>query len=377
MSSSIAAAANRGAPQCRGMFARQLDVLRSLRRGARTNAGAVLGALGAGDLIAAMTRIRGATVIMYHSVAAGKNVGWIHPNNRMTPTLFERHVRFLARRRRVISLFDLVSRLQSGIDPDPGTVVITFDDGYVDNLRVAYPILERYGLPATIFLPTAYIEEEKAPWSDQLYSILQRRTKRRLVVHIGGAERMFDLGRASAWKSAYAELASYLIALSFDERSKLLSEVAQQLKPLGNPARVTMNWYEVARISKRFPNVEVGSHSVNHTDLSAQERLNVLNELRLSKARLEDILGSAVRFFAFPYNRVAPGILGDLAELGYAAAVGSHSSPLISTRTQWACMTRVEVNRGIGHLSYVTSGAVGYREVPERGARHGYTGEVK
>ena len=49
---------------------------------------------------------------------------------------------------------------------------ITFDDGYRDNLTVAAPILEKYRLPATLFLATGYVERGETQWSDTLHWLL-------------------------------------------------------------------------------------------------------------------------------------------------------------------------------------------------------------
>lgn len=104
---------------------------------------------------------RGVLVLMYHAVG----VPGERPSRYVVPVKrFERQMRWLERRRyNVISLDEYV-RLRSEFKlPPRKTVVITFDDGYVDNFTLARPILERLGLPATVFLVSA--AEGRNNWS--------------------------------------------------------------------------------------------------------------------------------------------------------------------------------------------------------------------
>ncbi len=89
----------------------------------------------------------GAVVLTYHSVA--------DPASRfsVSPVVFERQVRWLARHRTLVSLTEVVAHL-GGASLPRGAVALTFDDGYRDTLTHALPILKKYGVPATLFLTT-------------------------------------------------------------------------------------------------------------------------------------------------------------------------------------------------------------------------------
>lgn len=89
------------------------------------------------------------TVLAYHAV--GDCPPEDDPHSLWVPTAaFARQMQYLKERRRVVSLHDLVERRAPG-------VAITFDDGYRSVLTEAAPILQHYGLPATVFTPTAYV----------------------------------------------------------------------------------------------------------------------------------------------------------------------------------------------------------------------------
>lgn len=92
-------------------------------------------------------------VLCYHRV---------YPGNHISPEIFDEQMRFVAENLTCVDLDQAVALIQSGEKGNSGAsvgVVITFDDGWLDNYVYAYPILRKYGLHATIFVPTAYILE--------------------------------------------------------------------------------------------------------------------------------------------------------------------------------------------------------------------------
>lgn len=105
--------------------------------------------------------VGGVPILMYHSVSASAGNG-MHPYYQTvtTPSVFAKHIEFLRRARyKAITLADAVSLNQSAAQRAEKAVVLTFDDGYRDFYTHAFPILNKYGFTATVFLPTAYIGE--------------------------------------------------------------------------------------------------------------------------------------------------------------------------------------------------------------------------
>lgn len=101
---------------------------------------------------------QGTTILMYHAIGAdGERASrLILPRRR-----FERQMRSLARRRRVLALDELVALHRTHRLPPPRSVVITFDDGYQDARVLAAPVLARLRLPATLFLVSTLVGEGK------------------------------------------------------------------------------------------------------------------------------------------------------------------------------------------------------------------------
>lgn len=103
-----------------------------------------------------------ATVLAYHGVAVAPP-GEDRHGLFVSPTRFAEQLAFLASRRRVVPLSDIVD---TAAGRDPRAVALTFDDGYRHLLDTALPLLERYGFPATLFVPTGHIGERNR-WDEE------------------------------------------------------------------------------------------------------------------------------------------------------------------------------------------------------------------
>lgn len=94
----------------------------------------------------------GVRILMYHRVTESREFDQL----TVTPGRFAEQMSILAAAGNVVSLKEAVESLQKGAAVAKNSVVITFDDGYLDNLEQALPILERYQLPASIFVTTDF-----------------------------------------------------------------------------------------------------------------------------------------------------------------------------------------------------------------------------
>lgn len=100
-----------------------------------------------------------ALILMYHRVLPCVEDDPF--NLKVSNEHFDEHMAFLSSHYKVLSLEKLIDQLQRGRLNQHRAVTITFDDGYFDNYNYAFPVLKKYGLHATIFLATDYIEQQK------------------------------------------------------------------------------------------------------------------------------------------------------------------------------------------------------------------------
>jgi peptidoglycan/xylan/chitin deacetylase (PgdA/CDA1 family) len=99
----------------------------------------------------------GVPVLMYHALSPACTSGF--GRWTLSPELFESHLGYLSQEGyRAISVAELAERRRHGaLDPAARLIVLTFDDAYADFLNVALPALRRYGMTATLFVPTGYV----------------------------------------------------------------------------------------------------------------------------------------------------------------------------------------------------------------------------
>jgi peptidoglycan/xylan/chitin deacetylase (PgdA/CDA1 family) len=255
-------------------------------------------------------------VLLYHRVANYKpdqQLLCVNPNN------FEKHLREIKKHYRPISLNYLQQCLETGKLPRRG-VVVTLDDGYVDNLYCAKPLLEQFDIPATVFMISGYVGEQEEFISDAL---------ERLVLSCPSLPAQLNLtisGCRYSWKfqneeinypdwditqgyyptarhRCYADLHKLLRPLNDNDRRQVIRELSHSFQdpPLPRKERRVMNTDELLALSHDGL-VDIGAHTISHVVLTAQSLQVQQLEIAGSKASLEQLLGRPVTSFAYPYG---------------------------------------------------------------------------
>lgn len=331
----------------------------TLKRALRTRLGRPLQSLGyatgAMQFTARLRGLRGAVILMYHSVAEGEARWFIDPRNHVPAEVFHEQMTFLARHRTVVSLTDLVDSIKRGETPSEGTTVITFDDGYLDNLATAAPILSRHGLAATLFLPTAYIDRREPQWVDQAFTMFAGRTNH--VLAWDGNERTFDLIIPAQCEEAYMAVCMSLLFAGAESRRTLLDDLQRQLAPGEQSPDLTMSWDDVHTLLKKHPDIEIGGHTVEHTALSNQSDDEAWQELTGCMKRIEEQIGHRPRHFSFPYGRATAALRHRVAEAGFESACGGVGDPLVTAATNPFALPRIAAPTSMERFDLLTSSA--------------------
>ena len=310
---------------------------------------------GAGWAYEKLMRPTGAVILMYHSVANDEVAQYIDPPNHLPSAEFERQIAFLSKERNVVSLNELVTQLEAGQEPSAGTVCITFDDGYLDNLTVAAPILEKYRLPATLYLPTSYIDCGETHWADTVHQMFLFRTRDQLTMpSLGFSANLADeMQRASAYRKLHRPLLTSL----YPDRQALLAEVREQLHPSQEGPRLTMIWDEVRDLGQRFPLFTVGGHSQSHIDLSTNGGQYALSEIEGCKRSIQKELGIDPQHFSFPYARWCMETRSLVEHCGWKSAVGDGLGVRIGVKSDRFVLPRLSTPNSMTDLKFKTGGS--------------------
>jgi len=231
----------------------------------------------------------------------------------VSPEAFELQLRTLKELFRPLSLTELVWYLEHGKPAPPGAVVLTFDDGFLDNYTTALPLLKAYEVPATFFVATAMIGQEDYYWFD--------RVRHGLKTTLAVAAAWPAIAPALEGKSREQQIAVVTEALK-REKSRAARELLEAVcDPVRPPGRLTMTWKEVRALAT--DGMEIGSHTVTHPILSQQQLHEAEREIRHSKETLEAKLGFPVLHFAYPNGQrhdYSPAIAGMVRQAGYRSA---------------------------------------------------------
>lgn len=257
--------------------------------------------------------INGALIFYGHRVA-DDDEGFL-PGLR--PTWLDAQLGYLTRHYEVIPLATLLQCFEQCKPVPARSAVITFDDGFRDNLTHGLAILQRHRVPATIFLVTGCVSQGQLPWPQRLGFVLQRTTQRRLLVRRAGSVCEVSLDGKGGRRRAYLTVKRHLGSLPRAARETALAELAVQAGV--DPPRDRMLSWEDAR-AMRACGVEFGAHTYSHPWLSKLPWEEAKEEIERSRLDLKEKLGIERPPFCFPAGKYTPALQDLLPQLGLRSA---------------------------------------------------------
>jgi peptidoglycan/xylan/chitin deacetylase (PgdA/CDA1 family) len=276
------------------------------------------------------TRLLG---LMYHDILDDERAadpGELN-DNEFTANEFEAHLRVVTSNFPVLPLREAVERLRRG-DLERDSVAVTFDDGYEAVYSVAFPLLRRYNTPATVFLVTDWIDNQKPCWWHRVRILIRRSdfsgvTPEKLRNALGIPFENFD-GKAVV-ASARRRIAR-LVECSFrdledEEREKRLKNLEALLSFSPNDWRQSggaLTWNQVREMSAH--GIDFEPHTCSHINIRHSSPAVVARELECSRRATEQQTGRKVTGFAYPYGkdlRAYTAIEPILREQGFLYAV--------------------------------------------------------
>lgn len=246
-------------------------------------------------------------IIMFHKIypdsEADSHSEYISSSN------FNEIVRYLSKHYRLFTLKNLILyHNKFGVFPK-NSVVLTFDDGFSSILEYAFPVLEKYNVPATIFVCPQLIDEASTIWPELIFDSFERN----LLIN--------------QTRSNIPGLLMELKGLSRSQREIKLDEMIgrsyQYRHELSGVNRRLLSWKELQYLSSSGL-IEVGSHTLTHSILSNENNEGAREEVFLSKKRIEQELDIEVFSFCYPNGQQYDFGKRDvelLKESGYECAV--------------------------------------------------------
>lgn len=277
-------------------------------------------------------------ILIYHRVSPRRDSWSLEP---LSPQSFERQMRYFSQNYEILPLDRLVEHIKQGEPLPEKAVVITFDDGYKDNYRYAYPILKKYHVPATIFLTTGHIGTGNLFWWDKVSYIIQHTYLDQLNLEEFGTFSM----RSEREKSRASSIITERLKKLPGGKKDLLIDDLLTISGVEIPAdfgkELILSWDEISEMS--HDGIAFGAHTVNHPILTNLPFEQAEREIVQSKNDIEKMIGHQVTAFSYPNGDFNADIAKLVRTCGFACAVAVSPSRPISPRDSIYELSRIGV----------------------------------
>ena len=265
----------------------------------------------------------------------------------ISPEHFAAHLAVLKRRASIFTLREALQALTERRLP-PRAVVLTFDDGYCDTVNRVLPLLERSGIPATVFVTPG--SPGCAFWWDELAGMLLKKTSlpARLDLEFGGRRKTWSFpvdsvererrSRRQALQAVAAELRDLSVA-DRDEHMSRIREWCCQGEAVAGYRSLTLE--EIKQLAAS-PLIEIGAHTMSHPSLTSLPDGAQFREIDESRTSLEAVTGKAVSVFSYPHGSYSASTIAAVRRSGFAAACCS-TPDVVSTRSDTFALPRLWV----------------------------------
>lgn len=286
------------------------------------------------------------TILAYHRIGGPVGVDdYPYDHDLVSATVkgFEWQMKYLKKNFNPVTFRQVKASLEGSVRLPPRAVIVSFDDGFDDNYRFAFPVLKQLGVPATFFVSTGYLGKPETFWFDRVVYLMKNTSQRRLVIDLEGAPTELDADMSGRYRQAI-DLVVALRAVADTKRLELLASVNRQLGsalPASDELSRPMSWEMV--IEMAAAGMEIGSHTVSHPNLVQLTSERLVQELTESRQVVEKHTGQQPVVIAYPVgNRLNfnENVIEVTREAGYSLAAS-----YISGVNAFASLDKFALNR--------------------------------
>ncbi len=235
-------------------------------------------------------------IVRYHSVCSDSNL--ISAGIRITPEAFSEQAAYFAKYFRVITMNDLVDQIQKRKAFQKNTLVLTFDDGYTDNLEAAR-VLKAHGLTGLFYITAGCIESDEPFWVAEVRHLIENTGKKEMRLALPDGECRIALSNATERERAIKKMTRLFKSVNIETRENLRIFFRRELNDTPPvPKDLMLNWSQLGELVAM--GMEIGGHTMTHPNLPSATKDEAQREIRECKLLLETRLKTEVRHFAYP-----------------------------------------------------------------------------
>lgn len=245
------------------------------------------------------------TVLAYHRIADPDQPPFItyRANISATPANFAAQLDFLQRHYHVVSLADVLAWLEQGRALPPYPALITFDDGYADNLTAALPALRARHLPAVVFVTTGHIGHNRPFFWDLAAYCFHRTTYQEADLpgcgRVQWADHVGKMRQLDVWLKWLKTVPDAAKWMAMEKLPALLGVNVEETAFAG----LYLTWNQVREMAQA--DVAFGAHTHTHPIMTRVPLVQARHEACLSRNRLQTELGQEITTFAYPNGQAA------------------------------------------------------------------------
>jgi peptidoglycan/xylan/chitin deacetylase (PgdA/CDA1 family) len=280
----------------------------------------VTGLPGADAVVRAVDRLvpaqaGGLTVLTYHRVGQPSRDGGLGSLYSATPDELDRHLEAITTRFRPIGVDELLHGLDRPERLPPRALLITIDDAYAGTADVIWPRFRQAGVPAVLFVPTAFPGTQGGFWWDRLAIAIADTTQ----TSIRQGDQQFRIDDAESRRRATRRLVDALKDLNHDAAMARADELIALLGGTGTTTPpLALDWERLNALAA--DGLAMAAHSRTHPMLDRLPDDRLDDEIAGSRADLAERIGRAADLFAYPSGRHNPAVVEAVRRAGFRAA---------------------------------------------------------
>jgi peptidoglycan/xylan/chitin deacetylase (PgdA/CDA1 family) len=306
---------------------------------------------GALSLLRGVLPSRNVAILRYHAICGEEGYRYADPGICVTPQAFDAHCRYLSTRYAVLPMPEVVARMRERRALPKNCVVITFDDGYADNLEAART-LSRHGISATFFITASCLAGEQPFWPAEVRALVPAVREPVLELSVTGTTVRIPVGNEAERQAAVRTLNKLYKGHPIPVREDLRSQLRRATGGGAFPDCM-LTWAELAEMHRL--GMTIGAHTLTHPTLPHAGLEDATREIAGSKARLERELGAEVTMFSYPNGGaeryMTAAVRRAVQDAGFAAAATSRNA-FASPASDLYALERVEVEEELDHLVF-------------------------
>jgi peptidoglycan/xylan/chitin deacetylase (PgdA/CDA1 family) len=297
-----------------------------------------------------------ALIVTYHRFTHSDS------NAKTAAGAFAEQLDYLTRYYEVVPLSFIAERLTNQQALPANIAAITIDDGYSDAYEIAFPLLLRRNLPATMFVVTEFVDQKRWLWTDKLRYLVARANAHSIEGRLNENEFCVEFEHGDSVYCSADKVNSLLKAIPDEAKEAAIARMAAAFGvelPNAPPTEyASVTWEQIREMSDA--GIEIGSHTATHPILPNVSLAHVQRELVESRRRIAAEIGRNVALFCYPNGNYNDAIAREVGRAGYTCAVTVEGG-LNDEQSNPLTLKRIHADYDLPHFIQSTSGFAAFK----------------